>query len=184
MTPLKTFVSTTALALFLLLVSAVPATAAAPPCWKLVINDWYDGRIDNVYPVRCYREAINHLPEDVETYSSAKDEINRAMLAAIRHDRDGTGGVPTAGGSSGSSPGASGTEGPSGGEPEGGILSRLIDAIGPSNAESVPLPLLILGGIAVLLLGTAGASFVAKRIQARREIVPATAPVRPGPEQS
>jgi hypothetical protein len=183
MTPLKTFVSTTALALFLLLVSAVPATAAAPPCWKLVINDWYDGRIDNVYPVRCYREAINHLPEDVETYSSAKDEINRAMLAAIRHDRDGTGGVPTAG-AEGST--ASGSQGPSGGQPEGGILSRLLDAIGPSNAESVPLPLLILGGIAVLLLAMAGGSFVAKRIQARREMLPATAPApaRPGPEQS
>jgi hypothetical protein len=179
MTPLKTFVSTTAAALFLLLVSAVPATAATTPCWKQVINDWYDGRIDNVYPVHCYQEAISRLPEDVDTYSSAKDEISRAMLASIRHDRDGTSGVA---GDSFGGPSAAGPEGPGGGEAPGGIITRLLEALGPSNADSVPLPLLILAGIAVLLLGAAGASFVAKRVQARR-MVPATAPARPGPKQ-
>src|SRR6266508_469999 len=41
-----------------------PAYAAAP-CWKTLINDWYDGRIDRVYRVGCYREALAHMPEDV-----------------------------------------------------------------------------------------------------------------------
>src|ERR671924_350462 len=60
-------------------------------------------------------------------------------------------------------------------EPPKGLISRLIDKIGPSNADSVPLPLLVLAGIAFLLLAAAGGSFVARRIQARR-VMPAPAP--------
>ena len=181
MAPLKTFLSTAALALALLASTVATASAAGTvPCWKQVINDWYDGRIDNVYPAHCYREAIDRLPEDVETYSSARDEINRALYAALRHDRDGYGG-----GSAGAGVGATaaGPEGPGGGEAPGGILTRLLEALGPSNAESVPLPLLVLAVIALLLLAAAAAGFVAKRIQARRPPgpppVPATAPAHP-----
>jgi hypothetical protein len=185
MPPLKTLLSTAALALTVLLSAVAPAAAAGTtPCWKQVINDWYDGRIDNVYPPHCYREAIDHLPEDVQTYSSAKDEINRALYASLRHDRDGYGGGGVAGGIG---PTASGPEGPGGGEAPGGILTRLLEALGPSNAESVPLPLLVLAVIALLLLAAASASFVAKRVQARRPPgpppVPATAPAQP-PKQS
>jgi hypothetical protein len=179
MAPLKTLFSTAALALFLLLGAAAPAAAATTPCWKQVINDWYDGRIDNVYPAHCYSEAIAHLPEDVETYSSAKDEINRALFAALRHDRDGYGD----GSAAGIGPTASGPEGPGGGDAPGGILTRFLEALGPSNAESIPLPLLVLAAIAFLLLAAAAASFVAKRLQSRRPPgpppVPATASAQP-----
>ena len=186
MAPLKTLLSTAALALTVLVSAAAPATAAGPtPCWKQVISDWYDGRIDNVYPPHCYREAIDHLPEDVQTYSSAKDEINRALMAALRHDRDGYGGGGAAGAGIGAT--ASGPEGPGGGDAPGGVLTRLFEALGPSNAETVPLPLLVLAVIALLLLAAAAASFVAKRVQARRPPgpppVPATAPAHP-PKQS
>jgi hypothetical protein len=179
MAPLKTFLSTAALALFLVLGTAAPAAAGTTPCWKEVINDWYDGRIDNVYPPKCYQEAIAHLPEDVQTYSSAKDEINRALFAALRHDRDGFGG-PGSGTATSESPSA-----PSDGDAPGGILTRLLEALGPSNAESVPLPLLVLAGIALLLLAAAGASFIARRIQAQRQLAgatPATSPAQT-PEQ-
>ena len=192
MAPLKTLLSTAALALALLAGTAANAAAAGPtPCWRQVISDWYDGRIDNVYPPHCYREAIDHLPEDVETYSSARDEINRALYASLRHDRDGYGGAGGTGGTGGTGaiagtsvgPTASGPEGPGGGEAPGGVLTRLLEALGPSNAQSVPLPLLVLAVIALLLLAAAAASFVAKRVQARRPSgpppVPATAPAQP-----
>jgi hypothetical protein len=177
MAPLKTFLSTAALALLFLLGTTAQAAAATTPCWKQVINDWYDGRIDNVYPPHCYREAIDHLPEDVQTYSSAKDEISRALYAALRHDREGFGGP-----GAGVGPTATGPDGPGGGEAPPGILTRLLEALGPSNAESIPLPLLVLAVIAFLLLGAAAASFVAKRIQAQRESLAVT-PVREGPKQ-
>ena len=33
-----------------------PALAKSkPPCWKVLINDWYDGRIDGIYEIHCYR---------------------------------------------------------------------------------------------------------------------------------
>src|SRR5881227_4458251 len=54
------------------------ATAKAP-CWKTLLNDWFDGRIDNTYPVHCYHEAINKLPEDVRDYSQARDDLSRAL---------------------------------------------------------------------------------------------------------
>src|SRR5436190_24101170 len=60
------------------LAHAAPA-AAATPCWKTLLNDWYDGRIDQTYPRHCYDDALNHLPADVETYSSAHDDILRAL---------------------------------------------------------------------------------------------------------
>jgi hypothetical protein len=179
MAPLKSLLSTAALAVFLTLATAAPAAAGTTPCWKQVINDWYDGRIDNIYPAHCYQEAIAHLPEDVQTYSSAKDEINRALFASLRHDRDGFGGAP-GGGSLGPSDG--GLSGPSDGDAPGGILARLLESLGPSNAESVPLPLLVLAAIALLLLAAAGGSFVARRIQAQRQLAaarPATAPAHP-----
>ncbi len=56
---------------------------AKEPCWKTLIDDWYDGRIDNVYPVPCYRAALEHMPEDVAQYSTLGDDINRALQAAI-----------------------------------------------------------------------------------------------------
>ena len=57
--------------------------AAKDPCWKTLIDDWYDGRIDSVYPVACYRAALEHMPEDVAQYSSLGDDINRALQAAV-----------------------------------------------------------------------------------------------------
>jgi hypothetical protein len=63
--------------------TAAPA-AAATPCWKAVINDWFDGRIDKTYPAACYTQALKHLPRDADIYSSAPDDIRRAQLVALR----------------------------------------------------------------------------------------------------
>ncbi len=64
--------------------------AAKEPCWKTLIDDWYDGRIDNVYPVPCYRAALARMPEDVAQYSTLGDDINRALQAAIAQDHRAT----------------------------------------------------------------------------------------------
>ena len=53
---------------------------AATPCWKKLLNDWYDGRIDNVYPIHCYQDTLKHLPEDISVYSSAREDITRAYF--------------------------------------------------------------------------------------------------------
>jgi hypothetical protein len=78
-----------------LLVSASPAPAAAP-CWKQVVQDYYDNyRVDDTYPVSCYRKAIEELPTDVEQYSNAADEIRRALQESLSRPRGGGSGGAT-----------------------------------------------------------------------------------------
>jgi hypothetical protein len=48
-----------------------------------VQDDWVDGTIDGVYPVECYREAIAKLPADLRMYSSAEEDITRALQAHV-----------------------------------------------------------------------------------------------------
>jgi len=144
-----------------------------------VVNDWLDnGRVDATYAIPCYTQAIQHLNAytDVRSYSSAADDIQRALLAAIRQDRgNGPGagpgptdsnGKPTAGGST---PGGPTLGGPSSGH------SGFLGSWGPSDATSIPLPLLVLAALALLLLAAAAATWFAKRVQSRR-VTPA--PVR------
>ncbi len=65
-------------------VAAAPATAAGTTCGDAVLADWHDnGRIDGVYAPRCYRTAVAGLPEDVRMYSSAQDDIGRALQARL-----------------------------------------------------------------------------------------------------
>lgn len=165
---LKPFLILTTLAATLALtVSAAPASAKTP-CWKVVISDWYvDGRVDGTYQIPCYQQAIQNLPDDVRSYADAASEIRRAMLDRLRH-----GDEPNRAGKKKAAPIVFSR---TGGEPPNGLVSRFIDKVGPSNADSVPLPLLVLAGIALLLLAAAAASFVARRIQARR-VMPAPAP--------
>jgi hypothetical protein len=150
--------------------NAAPA-GAATPCWRTLINDWFDGQIDQTYPRSCYTQAIQHLPRDVKQYSSAKDDIERALLALIRGDHNN--GRPNGPGSSNptGNPGGNATAGGGGGDsetPSKGVVLRAIEWLGPSDAASVPLPLLVLAGVAFLLLAAAGGSFVNRRLQERR----------------
>ena len=153
--------------------TAAPASAGTP-CWRTLINDWFDGKIDHVYPRHCYTDAIAHLPRDIKTYSNAPDEIRAAMLAAIRHDNNG--GNSSSGGDSGT-PGAPATVDrtpqsvgpPASTEPaKKGVILKAIEWLGPSDAGAVPLPLLILAGVAFLLLALAGGSLLNRHLQTRR----------------
>ena len=50
-------------------------------CGKAVLSDWADGRIDRAYPDPCYEAAIETMPEDLRAYSTAKDDISRALYS-------------------------------------------------------------------------------------------------------
>ena len=157
-----------------------PAPAqAATPCWKLLLNDWYDGRIDQTYAVHCYRDALKHLPADVQTYSSAHDDILRALQSAIAKEKKqnktvgsntpippqkgggGASGGDNGPGSGGSGDGTSTLPGRSG---DPGLAGK----VSSGDPSSVPVPLIVLGGLALLLVAAGGAGLLAKRIQARR----------------
>jgi hypothetical protein len=97
----------------------VPVASGAT-CAQQVIDDWWDnGKVDEIYAVHCYREAIDALPEDLSGYSSAADDINRALQNRLRDQQSAGGGdsaEPSEGGSSGS--GAETGGGGAGGEAE------------------------------------------------------------------
>jgi cobalamin biosynthesis Mg chelatase CobN len=273
--PFRTILALAAVGLSAFAVSASPAVAAKPACWKVVINDWYDGQITGKYALHCYREALAHLGSDTKGYTSAYDDINRALqqriaeIAAAKKlaskpkpkktkpavvvppakssggngPSGGSSGSPSPSGSSNSSNSAppsansgssdpSGSAGPSGSQspPAPGAVQRnhvrtdrhsaqnqspsrstatpkpaspapstttpantkgrdvngagpvqsAIKKLGPSDATSVPIPLIVLAGLAVLLMVVGAASLIAKRAQARRA---APVPVRSRPSQ-
>jgi hypothetical protein len=151
---------------------AAPAVAAkSPPCWKVLINDWYDGRIDGIYAIHCYREALDHLPADVDTYSSARDDIKQALQKRITQNHNGqttttTGGGSAGGGGGGSTGGGGGSGG--GNDASGGPIPSAIDNLGPKKADSLPVPLIVLGGVALVLMAAGAAGFLTRRNRLRR----------------
>lgn len=142
-------------------------TARASSCSSALIKDWYvDGRIDQTYPVHCYREALREIPEDQLVYGTLRDDLTRALLDVYRdHNGHVTPMTPVPGAGGGGGPG---NPGGGSGKHDEGFFHWLASKIGPSTADSVPVPLLVLGGLALALIAAAGISFGARRYQARR----------------
>lgn len=142
-------------------------------CSAALIHDWYvDGRIDHTYQVHCYREALRSIPEDQIIYGTLREDLTRALQSAIRkHDGDVSGGTPVVP-SDGGGGGGGGSDDSSGGAAANnkseGFITRVARKLGPDTADSIPVPLLVLGGLALLLMAAAGVSFIARRMQEKR----------------
>jgi hypothetical protein len=151
------------------------ATAQQKPCADQVVSDWYDdGRVDKIYPFECYRQAIKSLPPDVIDYSNAKEEIGRALAFAKQGKPDPGGEDPTPAttptGTQATGTGTNATE-TTGTETTGtetgtdptatGTSETPTDTSGPS---SVPVPLIVLGGLAILLLAAGSAGYLRRRM--------------------
>ena len=168
------------LAAFVSLLAATSPAAAAASCGREVINDWYDdGRVDGSYALHCYDDAIEILPRDVRDYSSAKDDITRALQAKLRGepappattDPSPDEEPPAVTGTNPTETDPSKSGGPTGG-PEGPGGPEAAPEVGDS-ASSVPIPLLVLAGLALLLILGGSAGYVVRRLQARRLPPPA-----------
>jgi hypothetical protein len=169
---------------------ALSAPVQAAPCWEAVVEDWFDNsRVDRTYPIHCYREALRNLPEDMRAYSSAPEDITRAMRQAIaRQNQGGTttggngngGGGQTQGGGGGGNTGGGNprppvatteptvTAPPPGDSSEPGLFPEAIDEIGPESASSFPLPLAVLLAVALLLMAAGGMGLIARRMRPPR----------------
>ena len=142
-------------------------TERAKPCAKQVIADWYDdGRVGKLYPLECYRLAIASLPPDVLDYSNAKEEIGRALAFAKQGKPDPGGNDPTppttSTGTTVKGPGGPHTT--STGTPGTGTTVTGTQTTDTSGPSSVPIPLLVLGGLAVLLLAAGSAGYLRRRM--------------------
>jgi hypothetical protein len=158
-----------ALALTGLLALSAPGTAlAAKPCWKVIVDDWYaDERIDGSYSQKCYREAEDNIPQDLRDYSDLPGEIARARQRVLRDQ-------PTDPGQDARRIAGAGpvdernNGGGSGGPDSGGPLGTALDELGPSSADSAPIPLLILAGLALLLVAAGATGLLSRKLSARR----------------
>ena len=157
-------------------ISFASTAGAATKCGQQVLADWYDnGRIDRLYPLNCYEEAIDAIPNDIGPYVDAEEVITRALQGALHGDVVNGGCDPSADGSAddcsrqpgggsnggGSNGGNSGGSTGNGGEDPGQVAPE-VDTSSPS---SVPIPLLVLGGMSILLLAAGGLGYVSRRRQ-------------------
>lgn len=153
--------------------SAAPASAAKP-CWERVIDDWVDnGRIDGVYSASCISEAREHVPEDLRTYTDIMDKLDAyRQLAGRSLPGSQSSESPTS--PSGTEPGTTTTK-PGTKQPEPNVeVGRDEGPIpyvlgkGTNDASSIPVPLLILAGLALALMAAGGAGFAYRKLQGRR----------------
>lgn len=148
-----------------LVVAALSAAAAAfaspasaeSPCWRQIQNEWVKtDHVSSTYPLHCYREAIAHVPNDLKQYSSIVEDILAARQQAARR-----GVVRTTQGHIDRSQAQNR-------DPQSGLYDQAIDSLGPTNANSMPLPLLILAGLSLILMAAGGAGLVTRRVKARK----------------
>ena len=51
-------------------------------CGQAVISDWADdGSIERTYQAPCYQAALDALPEDLRAYTTAAEDISRALAS-------------------------------------------------------------------------------------------------------
>ena len=156
------------LAVLLAVVLPGKASAAGTPCRNKIFNDWYrDGKVASTYPIGCYRDALKHIPIDAGIYSSLSDDIRAALRAAVRRSHGLS--APSVVGHGFKALRAGNVKGravivndPRGPHDPAAGGSSLADA-----ASSAPLPILVLGGIA-LALAAAGAIGMGVRYARRR----------------
>ena len=144
---------------------SLPATAEAKvPCRNQVFNDWeHDGQIASTYPLACYRDALRHVPTTEQIYTSLEDDIRAALQA--RSPASTARRSPTRSATSSRrrrrtrrrrwSTAARCTTSRS----TRRIRAQVTNASAPLTEQStsgggIPTPLLVLGGIALVLVGS------------------------------
>lgn len=161
-----------------ILAAALPtsATAKTKPCWKQVVDDWsQDGNIDGRYSARCIDEALAKVPEDIRAYSDFEEQAKAARIAVSRRLQSAGGG---GGGGTSAPPGTdSGATGedtqmvqerdPNTGPKDETPIQSVLGTHG-NNADSVPIPLLVLLGLSAALITAGGIGFGARKLRARR----------------
>jgi hypothetical protein len=145
------------------------SASAATKCGQQVLADWYDdGRIDKLYPLNCYEEAIDEIPTDIGPYVDAEDVITRALQSALNGNLPSGGGCdPSADGSPDDCKSGGGNGNGSRSTDDGsGQAQETTPTVNTSSPSSVPIPLLVLGGMSLLLLAAGSVGYISRRRQA------------------
>jgi hypothetical protein len=149
---------------FLLLLLAVaalvlPATSqAAVPCRDKIYNEWYaSGKISTTYPIACYHDALANIPGDAQVYSNLGSDIKAALQGALAGTKGAVGhGLASTLSTTGQTKGAIETQ-----HDESAVAAP----VGASNG--VPLPIIVLGAVAILLAGAGAVGTGVKQYRKR-----------------
>jgi cobalamin biosynthesis Mg chelatase CobN len=163
----------------LLVAFALPATANAALCRNKIYNDWLaDGRIASTYSHACYVDALHHSPSDANVYSSLREDITAAMRAnARRADGKAAPGQVGHGFTTHSVLASSNTSQPPASETSTSASSSHDPAVGEKSAagaaltsskSGAPVPVLVLGGLALALLAAGAVGAGVKHSRSRR----------------
>jgi hypothetical protein len=119
--------------------------AAATPCSEAILADWLDNsRIDHVYELPCYEAAIDAIPGDLRDYTDAADVIARAFQNASGRQLE--------------------TRTPQGRRSED-LPTTVVPTVNASSPSSAPVPLLVLGSLALALLAAGALGYVVRNRQ-------------------
>lgn len=135
--------------LALLAVLAVaPSAHAATPCAQRVIEDWRDnGRVDALYELTCYEDAVDAIPADIRNYADADEVILRALQDAARTTGVDVPREPTDRRI----------------DPKPPSAPHPVPPIDTSATTTLPLPLVVLAGMSVVLLAGGALGYVSRR---------------------
>ena len=159
----------------------VAPAAAFADCGTTVIDDYLkDGTISGNYPQSCYKAALKEIPTDADIYTDVRASIIAAMNGGSSNSGGGTqnatnqpgattskpkpkpkpittdAGTPTDGTTTDLLPVVAGTT-------DSGIVGQALKDIGPKHADEVPVPVIILGGLAALLILAGAGGLIAQR---------------------
>ena len=143
-----------------LLAFAGEAGAAVSGCAAQVLKDWRTGRISLRYAPSCYRTALANLPEDMLVYSSAQDDIQRALQARLTQlaSVNARGRVLAAHHAS--------SAGKQSGSKKAAAQRAALASIETSAAhDGLPVPVLVAGAAGLLLVAIAAASRLARKLR-------------------
>jgi hypothetical protein len=139
----------------------VPIGASAATCDTYeMIDAAANGRQISAHTPACYQKAIAELPGDVDEYAP---QVSAALNTAMRRDQrisvQSDGGTVSRSLASANDPAVSAAV--------RGPITNLLEGLGPSHVDQVPLPVVALGSLAALLL-LAGLGTSLARVRARR----------------
>ena len=166
---------------------------ATTPCRDKIFNEWYhDGKVASTYPLSCYRDALKHVPTQDAVYTSLSDDIRLALQAAIDRSHgqrvpkeignSGTrltsSGKPSSTSTSSSPPASSSSKPPkepadtAPNSPDPGEVTTtttptsttpVVAVAATSSSGGVPLPVLVLGGVALVLVASGAVGLGVRR---------------------
>jgi hypothetical protein len=157
----------------------VAPAAAFADCGTSIIDQYLNsGSVSGNYSQACYKSALRQIPTDADLYTDIRASITAAMNGG------GSGGSPSqvapAPGTTTPKPKPKGTTTDAGtptdagtttdellpvtpGTTDGGLVGNALKDIGPKHADEVPMPVIILGGLAALLILAGAGGLIAQR---------------------